>query len=357
MNPMRKTLSLLLSACLCLSLAACGQSAGQSGSQQTGGSQQAGSTQNGSAQRGELQKITLCLDWTPNTNHTGFYVAQALGYYEENGLDVEIVQPPEDGATALCAAGQCEFAITVQDSLASAFSRTDPLPVTAVAALLQHNTSGIIAVAGEGMDHPAGLEGHNYATWNSPIELAMMEYVVAQDGGDFSNVELIPNSITDEAGAIETRQADSIWVYYGWGCINAELRGVPFDFFYFRDYAPELDYYTPVIIANNDFLSANPDVAKRMLEATKRGYEYAIENPEEAAQMLIDGDTTGSLKGSEELVVASQKWMCDQYKAEVEQWGYIDPARWDGFYQWLSDNGLCEIPIGAGVGFSNDYLS
>ena len=347
---MKKLFALALSAALCLGLCACGGSTDESTSPETDGT---GETGDGAA----LQKITLCLDWTPNTNHTGIYAAQALGYYEENGLEVEIVQPPEDGATALCAAGQCEFAITVQDSLASAFARTDPLPVTAVAALLQHNTSGIMSVAGEGMDHPAGLEGHNYATWNSPIELAMMEYVIAQDGGDFANVELIPNNITDEAGAIEARQADSIWVYYGWGCVNAELRGVPFDFFYFKDYAPELDYYTPVIIANNDFLAENPDTAKALLEATRRGYEYAIENPEEAAQMLIDGDTTGSLKNSEDLVVASQKWMCDQYKAEVEQWGYIDPARWDGFYQWLSDNGLCEMPIEAGTGFSNDYLA
>ena len=356
---MKKKLSLLLGACLCLSLAACGQSAGTGSSQPAGSSQQDASAQQteSSGQTGELKKVTLCLDWTPNTNHTGFYVAQAMGYYEENGLDVEIVQPPEDGATALCAAGQCEFAITVQDSLASAFSRTDPLPVTAVAALLQHNTSGIIAVAGEGMDHPAGLEGHNYATWNSPIELAMMDYVIAQDGGDFSKVELIPNNITDEAGAIQAGQADSIWVYYGWGCINAQLRDIPFDFFYFKDYAPELDYYTPVIIANNDFLAQDPETAKLMLDATRRGYEYAIENPEQAAQMLIDGDTTGSLKGSEELVVASQEWMCDQYKAEVEQWGYIDPARWDAFYQWLSDNELCEIPLQPGTGFSNDYLS
>ena len=344
---MKRMTALLLGVCLCLGLCACGGGDGETTPPASGDTEDAGS----------LEKITLCLDWTPNTNHTGIYVAQALGYYEENGLEVEIVQPPEDGATALCAAGQCEVAITVQDSLASAFSRPDPLPVTAIAALLQHNTSGIIAVAGEGMDHPAGLEGHNYATWNSPIELAMMEYVIAQDGGDFSNVELIPNNITDEAGAIEARQADSIWVYYGWGCINAELRGVPFDFFYFKDYAPELDYYTPVIIANNDFLADKPQTAEKLLDAIRRGYEYAIENPEEAAQMLIEGDTTGSLKNSEELVNASQKWMCDQYKAEVEQWGYIDPARWDGFYQWLSDNGLCEIPIEPGTGFSNDYLS
>ena len=192
---MRKLISLLCCAGLCISLCSC---AGEPAS----GSDVSATPADAEA----LEKVTLCLDWTPNTNHTGFYAAQALGYYEENGLDVEIVQPPEDGATALCAAGQCEFAVTAQDSLASAFASPDPLPVTAVAALLQHNTSGIIAVPGEGMSHPAGLEGHNYATWNSPIELAMMEYVITQDGGDFSKVELIPNSITDEAGAIQARQ-------------------------------------------------------------------------------------------------------------------------------------------------------
>lgn len=341
---MKKALALLLSAFLCVGLCACGES----------GSQTPVSGQ--STDTGKLTPVTLCLDWTPNTNHTGIYAAQALGYYKENGLDVKIVQPPEDGATALCAAGQCEFAITVQDSLASAFARPDPIPVTAIAALLQHNTSGIMAVPGQGLTHPAALEGHNYATWNSPIELAMMDYVIAQDGGDFANVELIPNNFTDEAGAIDSQQADSIWVYYGWGCINAQVRDIPFDFFYFKDYSEALDYYTPVIISNNDFLSSNPEIAKSFLDATRRGYKYTIENPEEAAQILIEGDTTGSLKNSEDLVVASQKWMCNQYKAEVEQWGYIDPARWDGFYQWLSDNKLCETPIAPGTGFSNEYL-
>ena len=92
------------------------------------------------------------------------------------------------------------------------------------------------------------------------------------------------------------------------------------------------------------------------LAATAKGYEFAIENPEEAARMLIEGDTTGSLSGSEELVIASQKWMGDQYKAEVEQWGYIDPARWDGFYNWLTENNLCEVPLAPGTGFSNEYL-
>ena len=303
-----------------------------------------------------LTEVTLCLDWTPNTNHTGLYVAAAKGYFEEAGLDVTIVQPAEDSATALCAAGQVEFAITVQDSLASAFARENPLGITAVAALLQHNTSGIISRAGEGMDTPKGLEGNTYSTWNSPIELAMMERVVEADGGDFANVTLTPNNIVDEAGALLENQTDAIWVYYGWGGISAQLRSLDFDYFYFKDIDPVFDYYTPVIIANNEFLEEDGDTAKAFLAAAAKGYEYAIEHPEEAAQILIDGDTTGSLTGSEELVTESQKWMAEQYKAEVGQWGYIDPARWNAFYNWLNDNGLVELAIPENTGFSNDYL-
>ena len=119
-------------------------------------------------------------------------------------------------------------------------------------------------------------------------------------------------------------------------------RGLDFDYFYFKDIDPVFDYYTPILIANNAFLADHPDTAKAFLAAVAQGYEYAIEHPEEAAQILIEGDATGSLAGSEDLIVESQKWMADQYKAEVDQWGYIDPARWNAFYNWLNDNGLVD---------------
>ncbi len=167
---------------------------------------------------------------------------------------------------------------------------SDPLGVTAVAALLQHNTSGIISRAGEGMSTPKGLEGHRYSTYNGVIELAIMQQVVEADGGDFSQVELIPYTLEDEAGALKEGLTDAIWVYYGWGGINAQVEGLDFDYFYFKDIDPVFDYYTPVIIANNDFLAEDPDTAKAFLSAVAQGYEYAIDHPEEAAQILMDGD-------------------------------------------------------------------
>lgn len=336
----RSILSAALALLLALSLSACG---GQGGNDPS---------QGGNA----LTPVTVCLDWTPNTNHTGLYVAAAKGYFAEAGLDVSIVQPAEDGAVSLCAAGQVEMAVSYQDSLAPALAREDPLAVTAVAALVQHNTSGVISRKGEGMDRPAGLVGHTYSTWNGPVELAMMRQVVEADGGDFDQVELIPNNITDEAGALREHQTDSIWIYYGWGGISAELSGLDFDYFYFKDIDPVFDYYTPILIANNSFLEKDADTARALLAAIQKGYQYGIEHPEEATQILIEGDETGSLRGSEELVTESQTWMSGQYQADAPRWGYIDPARWNAFYQWLNDNQLVETAIPDGTGFTNDYL-
>lgn len=338
---MKKFLAIILSIVLVLSFASCAKNNA--------------STPNENKE--ELTDIVVSLDWTPNTNHTGLYVALANGYYKEAGLNVSIVQPPEGDAIAACSSGQVQFAVGYQDLLAPAFTSETPMQVTAVAAILQHNSSCLIAKKGEGMDRPKGLEGKTFLTWESPVELAMMENIVTKDGGDWSKVKLIPNTVTDEAQDVNANPDHSIWVYYGWGVKNAEVQGVDVDTIMFNDINPIFDYYSPVLVANNDLLKNEPSVAEAFLDATRKGYEYAIEHPEEAAQILIDGDDTASLKGSEELVIASQKWMANEYKAEVEQWGYIDPARWNAFYNWLNEEELVSSPIAENTGFTNDYLA
>jgi len=309
----------------------------------------------GSEEESDLTKITFCLDWTPNTNHTGIYAAQAQGWYEEAGLEVEIVQPPENGAAHMCASGEAQFAIEAQDTMAASLALDEPLGITAVAGLIQHNTSGIMSRAGDGIDTPKGLTGRTYSTWDSPIELAMLENVVDADGGDFDKVKLIPNDITDEPAALSAKQTDAVWVFEGWSKVNAQVSGVDVDYFAFSDIDPTFDYYTPVIIANNDFLAEDPEAAKAFLAATARGYEFAVENPEEAADMLIAGDNTGSLAEAEELVKASQKFLSPLYIDDADRWGVIDEARWNGFYKWLYENELCAKDL-TDIGFSNEYL-
>ena len=297
-----------------------------------------------------IENITLVLDWTPNTNHTGFYVALEKGYFTDEGLNVTIVQPPEDGATAMVASGKAQFGIDFQDCLYPVFTSEDEIPVVAVAALIQHNTSGIVSLKEDGIDSPKGLEGKNYATWDLPVEKAMMQNIVEADGGDFSKVNLIPEYVENEPAALQ-QDIDAIWVYYAWGGIACKQAGLDINMIYFKDITPEFDYYNPVITANSDWIAQNPKAAKGFLTAVKRGYEDAIANPDEAAEILCK--QVPELDSA--LVKESQEWLATQYKADVDRWGYIDQKRWDAFFTWLYENGLSdEIP--AGYGFTNDYL-
>ena len=299
-----------------------------------------------------LEKITFVLDWTPNTNHTGLYVALEKGYFEEAGLDVEIVQPPEDGAVVLVASGKAQFGVSFQDSLAAAFAGEDAIPVTAVASIIQHNTSGIISLAGKDMDSPKGLEGHTYATWNGSIELATLKEVVEADGGDFEKIELIPSTVTDEVSALKTNSVDSIWIFYAWAGVKTQLEQLETDYFAFADIDPVFDYYTPVIISGNRYLEEHPDSAKAFLTAVSKGYAFAIKHPEEAGEILCKF----APELDKELVLASQNYLVTEYQSDAEYWGYIDAKRWNNFYQWVNEKELLADKIPLDTGFSNEYL-
>lgn len=302
----------------------------------------------------ELKKVTFVLDWTPNTNHTGLYVAIAKGYFAEAGLDVEVVQPPADGAEVLVGSGKAQFGVSFQDSMAPGLTGDEPLPITAVAAVIQHNTSGIVSRKGEGMDTPKGLEGHKYATWDLPVEKATIRQVMEADGGDFNRVELIPSTVTDEVSALQSEAVDAIWIFYAWAGIACEVAGLETDYFAFADIDPIFDFYTPVIIANNQLLQDDPETAKAFLAALSKGYEYAIENPRDAADILMEA--APELKDSSDLVYASQEYLAGEYAADAERWGQFDPERWAAFYAWLNDMALLDGELKPDAGFSNGYL-
>lgn len=365
---MKKKLLSITAFTLFLALTACSARSGQYQNQEEAGkkakadtalsqTEEAGSniqteSSQGSQPGNNLKKLTFVLDWTPNTNHTGLYVASEKGYFEEEGLEVEIVQPPEDGATVLVASGKAQFGMSFQDSMAPALTGENPLPITAVAAVIQHNTSGIISRQGEGIDGPKGLEGKKYATWNAPIEKAMVKSAVEGSGGDFSKVQLIPSTVTDEVTALKSKSVDAIWIFYAWAGIKTEVENLKTDYFAFADLNPVFDYYTPVIIAGNGFLKKEPETARAFLRALKKGYEDAIKDPEEAAEILLKA----APELDKELVMASQQYLAGKYQDDADIWGYIDPDRWNSFYAWLNENDLVNGRLPENAGFTNDYL-
>lgn len=296
-------------------------------------------------------EITMVLDWTPNTNHTGLYVAEEKGYFADAGLKVSIVQPPDGGATDMVASGGAQFGIDFQDTLAAAFGSDHPLPITAVGAVLQHNTSGLVSLKKNGIDSAGKLEGHSYATWDSPIEQAVLKSVVEEDGGDFGKVNLISTYVEDIVAGLNS-DIDSVWIYYGWDGIKLEQEGIDVNYLPLAEMNPVFDYYSPVIIGNNDFLQGRPEVAKAFLAAVQKGYEYAAAQPSDAADILLKAVP----ELDEKLVQSSQEYVSKEYLAEADHWGVIDADRWNAYYSWLNEKELVEQDIPENAGFDNSYL-
>lgn len=299
-----------------------------------------------------LKAITVMLDWTPNTNHTGIYVALAKGYFEDAGFDVKIVQPSEDGAEMAVANKQAEYGISFQDSIAPLYALENKVNVTAVAALVQHNTSGVVSLKEKGIDSFKKMSGMTYATWDMDVEKAIIKNVVETDGGDYGDVKMVPSTVTDVVASFKTDSVDSVWIFYAWDGIALEKAGLETNMLYFKDVNSVFDYYSPILIGNTEYLEENEDEAKAFLEACKKGYEYAIKEPDDASKILVKQVP----ELDEEMVIKSQKWLVDQYKAEVEVWGQIDAGRWNGFYKWLYENKLIENEIPTDYGFTNAYL-
>lgn len=300
-------------------------------------------------QQNSLKKVTVLLDWTPNTNHTGVYVAQKLGYYKEQGLDVEIVQPGAGGVAQLIGAGKGDFGFSYQEEVTIA--RTEGVPVKAIAAVIQHNTSGFASPLEKNIRRPKDFEGKKYGGWGSPAEEAMIKALMKQDNADFSKVEMVNIGTADFFTSVK-KDVDFAWIFWGWTGIEAQLKGIPLNFIPLRKFSDALDFYSPVLIASESTIKNDPETVSRFLKATSKGYNYCIHNPEKAARILLE--SVPDL--NRELIVESQKYLAGEYQADAPRWGEMSALRWKKYADWMFDQGLLEKRLDYEEAFTNDFL-
>lgn len=299
----------------------------------------------------ELKKVTIILDYVPNTNHTGLYVALDKGYYEEEGLEVEIIEPT-DGATATLVAQQKgTFGISYQEDVTIALSAKDPLPVKAIAALIQHNTSGFVSLANSGITSPADFEGKIYAGWGGPGEVAVLEGCMNQEGADFSSLNIV---ISDGSGFEALgKSCDLMWFFESWDCILAEMNGCDLNYMACRDLDDRLDYYTPVIISSNAALESDPEMVSAFLSASQRGYADAIADADAAAEILYKYVPSYDL----EMLKKSQAYLADKYMEDTEVWGSMEARVWDNYSDFLEEYGVIDKAPAAEDCFTNEFLA
>lgn len=354
----KKTKAVLLTAALAAGLFGCSGKAPapeQTTAEMTEGTE-AGSVPQGetAAQEPEgqaaLEDVTVILDYVANTNHTGMYVALDQGYYAAEGLNVNIIEPTEGATATLIAVGKGDFGISYQEDVTIALTSEDPLPIKTIATIIQHNTSGFATYAYKDIKSPKDFEGKTYAGWGGPGEEAVLKAVMAKDGADFSKLNMV---ISDGSGFEALKNnVDVMWFFEAWDNVKCELNDFPINYTEVRELDERLDYYTPVIIANKKTLADNPEMVKKFLKATEKGYRYAIENPEESAAILQKYAPDYSL----EMLTMSQKYLAEKYMEDTDTWGTMKDEVWDRYTDFMVEYGVIKEAIPASECYTNEFL-
>jgi ABC-type nitrate/sulfonate/bicarbonate transport system substrate-binding protein len=305
----------------------------------------------GQSETPTLQDVTLMLDWVPNTNHTGIYVAQANGYFDDAGLSVTIIEPGEVYAEHAVAAEVADFGVSFQEQVTLA--RADEVPIVSIAAIIQHNSSGFASRAVLGAHSPRDWEGLRYGSFGSPFEPPTLQVLMNCDGGEFEALEIVDTGFSDPLALLDEAVTDLAWIFYGWQGIQAEYEGIDLQIVMMEEWFDCIpDYYTPVFIASETTIRERPQLVRAFLEAIERGYHFAIDNPDQAADILLEAVP----ELNEALVHRSQSWLSPRYQADASRWGEQDIQVWQAYSAWMVENGILADPIHAEDAFTNQYL-
>lgn len=290
-----------------------------------------------------MKTIKVVLDWFPNTNHTGFYIALKRGYFQEAGLDVQI----SGDVHGVLETHGADIVVAPQISILEKIAEGRAL--TAIATLTQKNDSGIVSLKESGITSPKMLEGKRLTHWEPEWFHGIIGKAVEKDGGDYSKVNLVPMDVGDIVATLgET--ADATWVYENWE--NQELieAGKEINYFNLADIDPLFDFCAPCLGATHQLLEESPDEVKKFLACLDRGYIEAAKHPEEAILSVKEYMPNVS----DELLIRSQEHLAGILLDESGHWGYMAPERWNPMADWLIEQGLYDKR--RTTEFTNAYL-
>jgi ABC-type nitrate/sulfonate/bicarbonate transport system substrate-binding protein len=297
--------------------------------------------------------VRLALDWTPNTDHTGFYVAQAKGWYHGAAIDLQILPYGTLAPETLMGSGQADCGISFQDALT--FAVASGVKIVSVMAILQHDASAIAVLADSGITRPRQLDGKVYAGFGYPNEVPTLKTVIKADGGTGDFKVVTADSTAYEA--LYSHKADFTIPFTAWEGVEALERGIQLRYFRFTDYGFP-DFYQVVLACSTSWLATHPDVARRFVGATVQGFRYAATNPDDAAAILI-AQNPGVFDSNKQLPVDSARFLATggYYVDAAGTVGTQTLAQWTGYSKFLYAQGLLTGPDGKPLATPPDYGS
>jgi NitT/TauT family transport system substrate-binding protein len=336
----------LLTVLSVLALTGCGPTAGSE--RATAEPTQAATESTAAQAPAELKHIDLGVGYIPNVQFAPLYVAQAKGFYAEEGLEVALEYGFENDFVALTAQGERQFAVASGDQVILA--RAQGLPVVYVMKWYQRFPVGVMSLAKMGIDSPAKLEGHSVGT---PV-LSGASYVgwkglVYATGLDETTIRLEVIGFT-QAEAVSQGQVDAAVIYIANEPVQLTQAGMEVNVIEVSDY---IDLVSNGIITNETLIRENPDLVRRVVRASLRGLEYTIAHPDEAfaiARQAVPEITDEDVPTQRAVLEASiALWRSDHP-------GLSDPQAWSNSAAFMLATGLIESPVDVETLYTNQFV-
>jgi ABC-type nitrate/sulfonate/bicarbonate transport system substrate-binding protein len=301
-----------------------------------------------------MNTLHLALDWTPNINHIGFFVAQAKGFYEKQGISLRISDPSSDNYQLTPAKkvelGQADFALCPTESLISYQTKAETFPLKAIAAILQEDLSAIVVHKESPIQSPKDLDGKTYASYEARYEDNIVRQMIKNDGGK-GDIEVIYPEKLGIWNTVLSGKYDSTWVFMNWEGVQVKSLGAELRSFRLADY--HIPYsYSPVLACNGAQIEEKADAYRAFLKATAAGFQYAKDNPEEAVKILqpLVPEHEQNIDLLEALRLTAPHFGTHQ------NWGRMDLNRVETFLSWLREKSLESSQISTETLFSNELL-
>ncbi len=307
----------------------------------------------GACAQGQDEKIPvkLALDWYPNANHLGLYIAQQKGYFAEEGLDVAMYTP-SDPSTVLqtVGAGSDDFGMSYQPDVLLA--RNEGVPVVSILGVVQHPLNSLMTLEASGIERPGQLAGKKVGYPGIPTNEPLLETMLKADGlSGLEDVELVNIGWNISESLIGEKVDAVVGAYWTHESIHMENLGYPVNVMRMEEWGVP-DYYELVLVTSEEYLAENEDVAERFIRAVRKGYEEAVSDPQAGVDVLVaenEGEIDEAIdRPGADLLVSL--WQLPSGGG----FGTQQPERWNGFAQWMKDNDMLKQSLDASAAYRAD---
>ena len=285
-----------------------------------------------------MKKIKLALDWTPNINHIGFFVAKEKGFYKENDLKVEFLTPDLDDYLITPAKkvemNISDFGLCPTESLISFRTKKNPFILKGLMTIFQEDVSAIATVESNNILRPKHLDGRSYASYKARYEDKIVKKMIINDGGKGNLKIFYPKRLGIWNTLIENKY-DSTWIFINWEGVEASKKNIDLELYKMSDFGIPYSY-SPILFSSSDYINNNSNTVKKFIESSRKGYIYCYENMDEAVSIL-NKFVPITDKGID--LIECLKISIDHFGSR-ENFGKIDLKKIDIFLKWLKDNNI-----------------